>query len=128
MTKKILYFSAVGLSLLAFLFLLSINQIGHHVKQRCLLAQEKYDGDCVEALISYLDDEENGFGPRNSAVWALGQLGDERALPVLKKYYLADVEDGRWNETLAQSEIKRAISYMEGKTNITPFFWDFGRK
>ncbi len=91
-----------------------------------MLSQEKYNGDCVESLIAYLDDKENGFRSRNSAIWALGQLGDERALPVLKKYYIGyNKEKINRSKELAQLELKRAIGYMEGNLNITKFFWNF---
>lgn len=124
----IIYVSAIGATLFIFIFLLTINLIGFSVKEKCQLAQEKYNGDCTESLISYLDDGSNSFSSRNSAVWALGQLGDKRALPMLKKYYDKDSDENtKWNEALAQSEIKRAIDYMEGSPNITTFFWRFGK-
>jgi hypothetical protein len=120
------YLSGIGASLLIFVFLLSVNLIGYSVKEKCVIAQEKYNGDCIESLIAYLDDEQNGFHSRNSAIWALGQLGDERALPVLKKYYTGyNGERQNRHQGLAQLELKRAIGYMEGNLNITKFFWNF---
>lgn len=123
----IIYLISIGVVFFLFVFLLSVNIIGHSVKQHCQLAQQKYEGDCVEALINYLDDENNDFTSRNSAIWALGQLGDERALPVLKKYYTGySGERCNRSKCLAQLELKRAIGYMEGNLNITTFFWRFG--
>lgn len=123
----IIYLISLGLIIFAFYFLLSVNIIGHSVKQKCQLAQQKYEGDCVEALISYLDDESNDFKSRNLAIWALGQLGDDRALPVLKKYYTGyNGERMSRSHALAQLELERAIGYMEGSPNITTFFWRFG--
>ncbi|MFA5270114.1 MAG: HEAT repeat domain-containing protein [Patescibacteria group bacterium] len=109
----------VMVSLGIFVFLLTLNFIGYGVREQCNIAQGRYDGDCVEALSQYLDDENNGYYSRNSAIWALGQLGDERALPVLQKYY-TDYSGGRGDRSveLSQLELKRAIGYMEGNLNI----------
>ena len=122
------YLFSLGFILFIFYFLLSVNLIGYSVKNKCQIAQAKYSGDCVEALISYLDDQTNDFLTRNSAIWALGQLGDERALPVLKKYYTSySGERCNRSEALAQLELQRAISYFEGNLNITHFFWRWGQ-
>ena len=42
-------------------------------------ATQEYSGDRVEALIAYLQSEEHSLRNRNRAVWALGQIGDDRA-------------------------------------------------
>ena len=124
----LIYLISIGFVFLLFIFLFSVNLIGYSVKEKCQIAQAKYEGDCVEALISYLDDENNDFRSRNSAIWALGQLDDERSLPVLKKYYTGyDGERCNSSQELAQLELKRAIHYMEGGLNITAFFWRFGQ-
>jgi hypothetical protein len=123
----IVYLIGIGIACFVFTFLVSVNIIGYSVKDRCRLAQEKYGGDCAEALINYLEDEGNDFSSRNSAIWALGQLGDERALSVLKKYYTGfSGERCNRSQELSQLELKRAIGYMQGSPNITTFFWRFG--
>ena len=124
----IIYLISLGLIFFLFFFLLTVNMIGYSVKEKCRLAQEKYGGDCVESLISYLDDESNSYTSRNSAIWALGQLGDNRALSVLEKYYNGlNGERISRSQGLAQLELQRAIGYMEGNPNITTFFWRFGQ-
>ena len=126
--QTIMYILSISVALFVFIFLLTVNLIGFSVKERCKMAQETYSGDCVESLINYLDDENNSFSSRHSAVWALGQLGDRRALPVLKKYYSGDDSGNvKMDEDLIQPELKRAIGYMEGNPNITTFFWRFGK-
>lgn len=126
--KKQFYFYlfGIGVALFAFVFLLSTNLIGYSVKEKCKIAEEKYGGDCVEALIEYLDDEKNGFHSRNSAIWTLGQLGDERALPILQKYFTNNIPKKEpFDKTISQYELKKAIGYFEGGLNITKFFWQF---
>lgn len=123
----ILYLMALAVICFLFIFLLSVTFIGYSVKSQCQLAQQKYSGDCVETLNSWLIDESNSYESRNNVIWALGQLGDERSLPVLKSYYTGynDERIAR-NEELSQYELQRAISYFEGNPNITTFFWRFG--
>ena len=127
-SSLVTYVISIGIIFFCFFFLVSVNIIGFSVKEKCRLAQSKYGGDCAQALISYLDDETNSFEKRNDAVWALGQLGDERAMPVLEKYYSGDDgTDKKRSQALSQFELKRAMSYMQGNPNITTFFWRFGK-
>ena len=124
----VLYLTAVGVILVIFVFLFSVNLIGYSVKNRCAMAQELYPGDCVEALNSYLDDERNSYYRRNQAIWALGQIGDERSRSVLEKYYTGyNGERIDRDEELAQQELERAIGYLDGNLNITTFFWRFNK-
>ena len=119
--KILLYTIAAGLGI-AFLSLVVISfWIGYSVKKECQKAQQEYSGDCVQALSAFIENEKHSFKERNSAVWALGQLGDKRALPVLKKYYTG--ENCQHDKFLCQYELKKAIKLIEGGFNITAFFW-----
>lgn len=125
----VFYGGAIGFTTLLLIFLISVTIIGYNVKDKCQLAKDKYSGDCVEALISYLDDETNEYRARNSAIWALGELGDERALPSLKKYFTNNIPDRESISTgISQYELKKAINLAGGGFNITAFFWKFGQE
>lgn len=124
----IIYIIGICAMLFIFVFLLSVTIIGYSVKNTCQIAQQEHEGDCVEALNQYLDDESNGFKARNRAIWAIGQLGDERSRNVLEKYYTGyDGERSNRSEELAQLELERAIGYLDGNWNITTFFWRFDK-
>lgn len=123
----ILYGGALGFVACILIFLISITIIGHDVKKQCEIAQDKYSGDCVESLIAYLQDDDNTFRSRNSAIWALGEFGDERALPVLQSYYTGDIPSREaLSAGISQYELKKAIRLVEGGFNATAFFWRFG--
>lgn len=128
-TKKWLhYWMMVGAGSFVLLFLITSALIGYSVREKCDLAKGRYGQnlDCVEALSLHLEDKENPLGERNSAVWALGQLGDSRALPVLEKYYTGDIPDREpWNETISQYELKKAINLAKGSFNATHFIWHY---
>lgn len=116
-----------GIGIIFFLLFLAITSvwIGNNVKERCQIVQEQFDGDCIEALIQYLNDENNTFRDRNTAIWALGQLGDQRALPVLKSYYIG-YEKGEFSNyyaDISQYELYKAIKLIESGFNISAIFW-----
>lgn len=114
----------VCLSVCLILFFLGIGWIGYEVRYQCQKSQSKFDGDCVETLSQVLQDDSQSFSDRNSAVWALGQLGDARALPTLQKYYTGDIPEREpLNETLSQYELKKAINLTSGGQNIIAIFW-----
>lgn len=128
MLKRTLFYTAViGISIMLLFFVIATVWIGHDVKAQCQLAKADYSGDCVQALVSLLKDEERGFKPRNHAIWALGQLGDSRSLPVLQKYYTGIIPDQEsLDQTISQYELKKAINLTSGGRNITAIFWRYG--
>jgi hypothetical protein len=121
-----LYWLVVGTGTFILVFLVTCTWIGVDVKEQCKIAKGKYEGDCVEALAQVLDDEENSLRERNMATWALGQLGDERALEMLKKYYTGNIPDREpYDKTLSQYELKKAIKLIESGLNLTAFVWRY---
>ena len=92
--------------------------IGHTVKENIELAMRLYPGAAEEALILFLDDEANSARDRTHvAVWTLGRIGSNKALPVLYRYYKNDPEGktcfGRHESVLCQYEIHKAITAIE---------------
>ncbi len=82
-------------------------------RDRGTAAMREFPGDRVEALVALVESDRS-FGERNRAVWALGQLRDRRALPVLKRYYTgAPCDHARY---LCQYELKKAIRLLEHQT------------
>jgi len=124
---KILF--SIGLSLFALFFFITNIWIGHEAKKLCQEAKWEYKiDDCVDALVAQLDDDQQGFRTRNHAIWALGQFGDSRALPVLQKYYTGNIRDREpLNETISQYELEKAIKFTNGGLNLTAWAWRWGR-
>jgi len=121
----ILYLGAVGINIGMLFFVIVCTMIGYEVKNQCTDSKAEYGGDCVEALISLLNDENKSFHSRNSAIWALGQLGDARALPVLEKYFTGNIpERESLDGGISQYELKKAIKLAGGGLNLTAWAWD----
>jgi hypothetical protein len=127
MKKPIGFLVAIGISVFALFFVITCTWIGVDVKTRCQEAKKDYGGNSTEALMTLLDDENQTFRNRNSAIWVLGQLGDSRALSVLEKYYTGYIPDREpLNEVISQYELKKAIKLLSGGKNLTAIFWRYG--
>lgn len=87
------------------------------VKEMSAEAMKEYPGDRVEALITYVNSENHSLKKRNRAVWALGQIGDKRALSVMESFYTGVECDHE--KQLCQRELKHAISGCKGGLNLT---------
>ncbi|MHC4692528.1 MAG: HEAT repeat domain-containing protein [Planctomycetota bacterium] len=87
------------------------------VKQMSAEAMKEYPGDRVEALIAYVSSENHSLKKRNRAVWALGQIGDKRALSVMESFYTGG--DCDHEKQLCQRELKHAIYGCKGGLNLT---------
>lgn len=123
---QLLVLMAIGIGVFLLFFVISCTWIGFDVKSQCERAEDKYGKDCVESLMMLLDNENESFHARNSAIWALGQMGDSRALPMLEKYYTGNIPDREpLNGTISQYELKKAINLAQGGVNITTIFWKY---
>ena len=92
-------------------------------KEFAVRTTKDYRGDQVEALLGLVQSEGRSFADRDQAVWALGILGEGRALPVLTKFYTGrECDHSRF---LCQKELRKAIDRCEGRNwapGWLPFF------
>lgn len=115
--------SVFGLITLVTVFAGTMWSISSEVRNRCNIAQELYEGDCVEALSQVVDDESQSFSDRNYAIWTLGILGDSRAKAVLEKHYTGNIPEREpYDAGLSQYELKKALRILNGGTNIGGMF------
>ena len=61
--------------------------IGTSLRSITQTAQTRFPGNRAEALIALVNCQSCDRHDRNNAVWALGQLDDPRALPILETRY-----------------------------------------
>jgi hypothetical protein len=119
-----LFFLSIGVSIIALLFVVTCTWIGYEVHDICTQAQANYPGDCVESTSTLVVDNKQSIKQRNRAIWALGQWGDQRALPVLQQLYTGIIPPREpLNKVISQYELKKAINLASGGTNITHFIW-----
>ncbi len=95
------------------------------VSTSCKISKARYNTDCVNAMISVLDSDKTSFNDKNNAIWVLGQLADERALPILKNLYTGVPEHREPLDTVvSQYELRKAIKWME-EGNYTSWMYKF---
>lgn len=119
--KRILILAGAAILILfsAALFTLK-HWMGKSIKANIHLAMERYPGEPEEALLSFLEDTSNSFNDRTHiAIWTLGQIRSEKALPVLQSLYRDDPEGntcyGHHDSMLCQYEIHKALECIAGK-------------
>lgn len=98
--------------------------IRSNVKANIEMARAKYNGTPEDVLIAFLLDESNKPVDRtHKAIWTLGQIDSEKALPILHNYYKNDPEGkscyGKHYSLLCQYEIYKAIVAIEGNSLIS---------
>ena len=125
--RVLLYGGAAGVSTLMLMVVIGATWIGFDVKSQCQAARSEYGGDCTQALIRLVQDERRGFRVRNDAIWALGQLGDSRAQPVLQGLYTGNIPPREpLDEGISQYELRKAVDLTRGGANLLAVFWRYG--
>ena len=114
--KRILIILGAGIVIAFICFVLVVNLwIGYTVKENIEIAKNKYPGTAEDALIAYLLDATNSPRDRTHiAIWTLGQIQSEKAIPVLNELYKNDPEgktcSGKHDSVLCQYEIYKALN------------------
>ena len=115
--KKILFYGTLTcVVFFLIVYAYACWNIGSGVRVISAKATQQYSGDRVEALITYMQSEKHSLKNRNRAVWALGQIGDERALSALEKFHKGKPCDH--DKYLCQYELKKAIDLCKGGLNL----------
>jgi len=102
-----------------------LHWISTNVRTMCKKAQSEYAGECVETLTQVLESESISFKEKNRVIWALGRIGDQRALPTLKKFDTGKpcpMKPCPGDSYICQYELKNAIDGCE-KFNIIKYCW-----
>ena len=126
--KRILIILGAGIVIAFICFVLVVNLwIGNTVKENIEIAKNKYPGTAEDALIAYLLDATNSPRDRTHiAIWTLGQIQSEKAIPVLNELYKNDPDgktcSGKHDSVLCQYEIYKALN--AAKVN----WWPLHRK
>lgn len=117
--KKIVAYVVLGMVFLAIALIFAMRiWIGHSVRENISIAKSQYPGTAEDALIAFmLDKGHSPFERSHTAVWTLGKLRSEKALPYLNEMYTKDPEGltckGRHDEVLCQYELHKAIVNIE---------------
>ena len=95
--------------------------IGSGVEEAVRKARLSFPGDPAEALISEAMSEDIPLKDRNRAIWAVGQLGDVRALAPLGS--LLTGKPCEHASGVCQHEVRKALRLCSGRANLTRWTW-----
>lgn len=116
---------ALALAFVGFLYLLpmfsrGVGSIDAAVRNTCLEAGAADRESCIDTLCRVAVSSEQPFERRNQAVWALGQLGDPRALPVLEQLRtgVPCPQPCRKDRQICQLEVEKAIRWCRGGNRL----------
>jgi hypothetical protein len=110
---------AIGLVVIAYGGICFV--IGSGVEAAVWKARLSFPGDPAEALISMAMSEDIPLKDRNRAIWAVGQLGDVRALVPLGSLLTGKPCDH--SSAVCQYEVKKALRLCRGGANLTRWTW-----
>ena len=130
-SKTLIIVSASVLALFAVSATAINTWIRSDVKKNINIAQQMYPGTAEEAVISFLLDEKNSFHDRTHiAVWTLGMLKSEKALPILRSYYKNDPKGltchEKHDQMICQYGLLKAIVQIENRFQYST--WDLNKK
>lgn len=119
MKRLIKIIGIIGFVLLLAFLIIVRSMMRQSVMEHITTATEVYQGTPEDALISMLLDENAPMVEKtHTALWTLGQLNSEKALPLLKELYKDDPKGktcyGHHESMLCQYEIHKAINTIEG--------------
>lgn len=124
MLKQIKPATAIGIMTLTVIVLFGIGTrlIFTSVQTIATEAQSIYQGQPATALISLIKDEKALFEKRNSAIWALGQIGDQRALPALRNLDTGEIQQAPYDSTsyILQFRVEKSIKQIN---RFSPTRW-----
>jgi hypothetical protein len=128
--KKSKFFKRLIL-IIILLFAISIGYSFHSifrgVKDITYQAKSKFGNDNVQALISLANSNEFSFKLRNRAIWALGQIGDKRALPTLNRLNskIPQTKQQNPNNELVRYTIEKSINQINCNLIVTRWMYYF---
>ena len=125
--RIMIYLITIGFSVLIVLYGIVCRIIFSDVKEICTKAAREFEGDAVEVNVQLLQSDNHGYTEKNDAVWALGQIGDIRALPTLDKLYTGNPceKPCRKDNKICQYQLETAIKSCRGGFSVTKWMYRF---
>lgn len=119
MKKKIKLIIGLFFIILIVLLLVVTYKVENQVQETCKAAVSIYPGDKIQALVNVSKNQSTCTKDKSRALWALGQLGDKKALP-----YLLENFDGIEETDICIYEAQFAIEKIKNETfNLPGFLW-----
>ena len=107
------------------LIAVSLWVINAKVDEMVAAAMSRYDGDPVACLQRLALDESAPYVDRNDAIYALGQIGSKRSLPVLRSLDVEIEQEKPWGQSryIVQYEVEKAIRQINSAFIVTRWMY-----
>lgn len=117
----------IGFGILTIMYGIICWSIFSDVKTICGKTNQAFEGDIVEANIKFLQSKQHSLIEKNDVVWALSQIGDDRALPILEKLYtgIPCEKPCEKHKKICQYELEKAIKSCKGNFSLTKWMYRF---
>ena len=119
MKKTIKIILGLLFTIFIIIILIVTYYVESQVQETCQMAMLIYPGDKIQALINVAKNQNACTKDRSRALWALGQLGDKKALP-----YLIENFSGIEETDICIYEAQFAIEKIQNESfNLPGFLW-----
>jgi hypothetical protein len=119
MKRKIKLIISLFFIIFIIVLLVVTYKVESQVQETCKMAVSVYPGDNIQALINVIKNENTCTRDKSKALWALGQLGDKKALP-----YLIENFNGIEETDICIYEAQFAIEKIKNESfNLPGFLW-----
>jgi hypothetical protein len=119
MKRKIKLIISLFFIIFIIVLLVVTYKVESQVQEICKMAVSVYPGDNIQALINVIKNENTCTRDKSKALWALGQLGDKKALP-----YLIENFNGIEETDICIYEAQFAIEKIKNESfNLPGFLW-----
>jgi hypothetical protein len=119
MKRKIKLIISLFFIIFIIVLLVVTYKVESQVQEICKMAVSVYPGDNIQALINVIKNENTCTRDKSKALWALGQLGDKKALP-----YLIENFNGIEETDICIYEAQFAIEKIKNESfNLAGFLW-----
>ncbi len=121
--RHLLTGTAVALLAVAVAVVLLSLSIELGFQRICEVATQKYPGERMHALLARVESKGSSYHEKNRALWALGHLGDRRALHFLGSHLTGKPCDHE-NDVCCQGELQEAMHKLKASQfNLPAFLW-----
>lgn len=113
MKRAFIWIAIIGFVVISGSIIHTGLKIYNQVEMITTKAKTEFGGDSIESLIELINSDSHSFEEKNTAIWALGQYADPKALPFLEKLFSESGDGDIYNRTnaLSKKEIERAIKW-----------------
>jgi hypothetical protein len=122
--KVLVFILPSGVIAIMLLYAISCTLIFSSVKSICDRAKKEFKINNTESLMALIESEKFNFEEKNDAIWALGQSGNKKSLPLLERLYTGKIRN-RCNrhQYICQYELKKAIKFINSDFVVTRWMY-----